>query len=226
MLNNFIFDLDGTIINSSKEVMICFEKAFAQANYPIDKSRLTHNIIGPPLPEIVKLIAPEIDKINLDKVVSNFHQIYDYDENDISEIYAGMYEFLCMLKQSDKRIFMATYKPDFPTQRIVRQFRLDMFDEVYTIDKFGEDITKTQMINMIIDKYGLKREETVMIGDAASDVICAREAGVRGIGVLWGYGEDKSNLINNSDTVVKTVEELEATTCDVITRKIDFVVPK
>ena len=95
MLNNFIFDLDGTIINSSKEVMICFEKAFAKADYPIDKSRLTHNIIGPPLPEIVKLIAPEIDKNNLDKIVKNFHQIYDYDENDISEIYAGMYEFLC-----------------------------------------------------------------------------------------------------------------------------------
>ncbi len=216
MLNNFIFDLDGTIINSSKEVMICFEKAFAKANYPIDKSRLTHNIIGPPLPEIVKLIAPEIDKINLDKVVNNFHQIYDYDENDISEIYAGMYEFLCSLKQSGKRIFMATYKPDFPTQRIIKQFKLNMFDEVYTIDKFGENITKAQMINMIIDKYDLKKEETVMIGDAASDVISAREAGVRGIGVLWGYGEDKTNLINNSDTVVKTINELEENICKLI----------
>lgn len=208
MLNNFIFDLDGTIINSSKEVMICFEKAFAQANYPIDKSRLTHNIIGPPLPEIVKLIAPEIDKNTLDTVVKNFHQIYDYEENDISEIYAGMYELLFSLKEQGKRVFMATYKPDFPTQRIVRQFKLDMFDEIYTIDKFGENITKTQMINMLIDKYGLNREETVMIGDAPSDVICAKEAGVLGIGALWGYGEDKSLLIKNSDIVINNVTDL------------------
>lgn len=208
MFNNFIFDLDGTIINSSKEVMICFEKAFAQANYPIDKSRLTHNIIGPPLPEIVKLIAPEIDKNTLDTVVKNFHQIYDYDENDISEIYAGMYELLFSLKEQGKRVFMATYKPDFPTQRIVRQFKLDMFDEIYTIDKFGENITKTQMINMLIDKYGLNREETVMIGDAPSDVICAKEAGVIGIGALWGYGEDKSQLIMESSYVAKTINDL------------------
>ncbi len=208
MFNNFIFDLDGTIINSSKEVMICFEKAFAQANYPIDKSRLTHNIIGPPLPEIVKLIAPEIDKNTLDTVVKNFHQIYDYEENDISEIYAGMYELLFSLKEQGKRVFMATYKPDFPTQRIVRQFKLDMFDEIYTIDKFGENITKTQMINMLIDKYGLNREETVMIGDAPSDVICAKEAGVIGIGALWGYGEDKSQLILKSSYVAKTINDL------------------
>lgn len=208
MLNNFIFDLDGTIINSSKEVMICFEKAFAQANYPIDKSRLTHNIIGPPLPEIVKLIAPEIDKNNLDKVVKNFHQIYDYEENDISEIYTGMYELLRSLKQSGKKVFMATYKPDFPTQRIVKQFKLNMFDEVYTIDKFGENISKTQMINMIIDKYNLKKEETVMVGDAPSDVICAKEAGVLAIGALWGYGENKKPLIENSDITIKNVEEL------------------
>ena len=208
MLNNFIFDLDGTIINSSKEVMICFEKAFEKANYPIDKSRLTHNIIGPPLSEIVKLIAPEIDKINLDKVVSNFHQIYDYEENDISEIYTGMYELLYSLKESGKKVFMATYKPDFPTQRIIRQFKLDMFDEVYTIDKFGENITKTQMIQMIIDKYGLKREETAMVGDAPSDVLCAKEAGVLAIGALWGYGENKKPLIEKSDITIKNVEEL------------------
>ena len=208
-INNYIFDLDGTIINSSREVMLCFEKAFEQANYPIDKSRLTHNIIGPPLQEIVKLIAPEINKNNLDKVVNNFHQIYDYDENDISEIYAGVYDFLCLLKKLGKRIFMATYKPDFPTQRIIRQFKLDMFDDIYTIDKFGQDITKTQMIEDIINKYNLKKEETVMIGDATSDVIAAKEAGVKGIGVLWGYGEDKTNLINNANEIVKNTEELK-----------------
>ena len=51
--------------------------------------------------------------------------------------------------------------------------------------------------------------ETVMIGDASSDVISAKEAGVTGIGVLWGYGDDKTNLIKNSDYVVKNTQELE-----------------
>lgn len=208
-INNYILDLDGTIINSSNEVLLCFEKAFAQSNYKIDKSRLTPNVIGPPLKEIIKLIAPEINENDIEIVMENFRLIYDYDEHDISEYYSGVLEFLNKAKNSGKKLFIATYKPEKPTRRIEKQFKMDMFEEIYTIDKFGEHITKTQMINDILNKFNLKKEETVMIGDASSDVISAKEAGVTGIGILWGYGDDKTNLIKNSDYVVKNTQELE-----------------
>ena len=208
-INNYIFDLDGTIINSSNEVLLCFENAFAQSNYQIDKSRLTPNVIGPPLKEIIKLIAPKIEENDIEIVMENFRQIYDYDEHDISEYYSGILEFLNQAKKVGKRLFIATYKPEKPTRRIEKQFKMDMFEEIYTIDKFGEHITKTQMINNILNKYNLKKEETVMIGDASSDVTSAKEAGVTGIGVLWGYGDDKTNLIKNSDYVVQNTEELK-----------------
>lgn len=208
-INNYILDLDGTIINSSNEVLLCFEKAFAQSNYKIDKSRLTPNVIGPPLKEIIKLIAPEINENDIEIVMENFRLIYDYDEHDISEYYSGVLEFLNKAKSSGKKLFIATYKPEKPTRRIEKQFKMDMFEEIYTIDKFGEHITKTQMINDILNKFNLKKEETVMIGDASSDVIAAKQAGIKGIGVLWGYGDDKTNLIKNSDYVVKNTQELE-----------------
>ena len=208
-INNYILDLDGTIINSSNEVLLCFEKAFAQSNYKIDKSRLTPNVIGPPLKEIIKLIAPEINENDIEIVMENFRLIYDYDEHDISEYYSGVLEFLNKAKNSGKKLFIATYKPEKPTRRIEKQFKMNMFEEIYTIDKFGEHITKTQMINDILNKFNLKKEETVMIGDASSDVIAAKQAGIKGIGVLWGYGDDKTNLIKNSDYVVKNTQELE-----------------
>lgn len=208
MFKNYIFDLDGTIINSSKEVLICFDKAFEKANYIIDKSRLTPNVIGPPLREIIKLIAPEIIEKKIDEIEEIFHEIYDNDLNDISEIYTGMYEFLKEIKLKGHNLFMATYKPTSPTERIIKQFHLDMFDDIYTIDKFGKHITKTDMINDIVQKYNLNKSETVMIGDAASDVISAKNANITAIGVLWGYGEDKTELIKNSDIIVKSTNEL------------------
>ena len=71
--DNYIFDLDGTIINSQKDVFLCFAKAFEKANYKIDKSRLNPDVIGPPLKEIVKLIAPELnDEILIDKICKIF----------------------------------------------------------------------------------------------------------------------------------------------------------
>ena len=208
MYHNYIFDLDGTIINSSKEVLLCFEKAFEKANYKIDKSRLTPNVIGPPLNEIIKLIAPDIQETDVNIVVEYFRELYDFEENDISEFYQGIPEVLTILKNRNKKLFIATYKPEKPTMRIIKQFKLDKFDDIYTIDKFGKHITKTEMINDIIEKYSLNKSETMMIGDAPSDIICAKEAGVLAVGALWGYGENKEPLIKNSDIVINSANEI------------------
>ena len=86
---------------------------------------------------------------------------------------------------------------------------MNMFDDIYTIDKFGKHITKTEMIEDIINKYNLKKSETVMIGDAASDVISAKEAGITGIGVLWGYGEDKTELIQKADFYINKINKIK-----------------
>ena len=208
-MRNYIFDLDGTLINSSEEVMKCFSMTFEKSEYPLDKSRLTPEIIGPPLDEIIQNLAPEInDKNKIDELVKNFSYFYDNEQNDISKIYDGVYEVLETLQKDNCRLFMATFKPTAPTMRIVSQFNLNYFEEIYTIDKFGEFITKTDMINIILDKYGLDKNETCMVGDAVSDVKSAKSAGVLAIGALWGYGKDKQPLIENSDITLKNIKEL------------------
>ena len=207
---NYIFDLDGTIINSSNEVLNCLERAFESADYPIDRSRLTSDLIGPPLRIIIQNVAPQLkDETVIDIITRNFREIYDNDKNDISVLYDGIYDKLLDLKKRNKRLFLATLKPHKPTQRVICDFKLNMFEDIYTIDKFSKQMTKTEMILDIIGKYNLNKTETVMIGDAASDVISAKEAGIEGIGALWGYGKDKTDLIKNSEFVISKAEEIE-----------------
>ena len=213
MLNryqNFIFDLDGTLVNSSEEILLCLKKAFEKSNYFIDEQKFTSNVIGPPIKQIINMLAPELTDENLIlDIVKKFRQIYDYDENDISIMYDGLYELLSDLKNKGKKLFIATFKPQIPTVRIVDKFKIKhFFDDIYTIDKFGKNITKDEMINDIIEKYGLERSQTIMIGDAKSDAIAARQAGVKSIGVFWGYGKDKTELIKNADYIIKDVKEL------------------
>lgn len=206
---NYIFDLDGTIINSSNEVLNCFERAFETVNYPIDKTRLTSDLIGPPLRAIIKNIVPELNDENiLDNLIKKFREIYDNDMNDISVLYDGIYDKLLDLKKQNKRLFLATLKPQKPTNRILCDFKLNMFNDVYTIDKFPKQMTKKEMIIDIINKYNLDKSETVMIGDAVSDAISAKDAGIDCIGVLWGYEKDKADLINNSTFVIGRTEEI------------------
>ncbi|MCD8024271.1 MAG: HAD hydrolase-like protein [Candidatus Gastranaerophilales bacterium] len=213
MLNsfdNYIFDLDGTLVNSSKEVLSCFKKAFIAAGYPVDESRFTSDVIGPPLRQIIALLAPELKDENIiSSIIKNFRAIYDYDENDISVLYDGIYDFILDLKKGGKKLFIATFKPKIPTMRLIEKFFPDIFDDIYTIDKFGKQITKEDMIKDIISKYTLDKSKTVMIGDAASDVIAGKNAGVTAVGVLWGYGLDKTQLIQNADFSVSEVEKLK-----------------
>ncbi len=208
--NNWIFDLDGTIVNSSEEVLACFKKAFDEANYKIDSDKLTSDIIGPPLRQIMQTIAPElVDEEKVNEIMLNFRRIYDYDENDISVLYAGIYDLLCDLKNQGCKLFIATFKPTIPTMRLVKKFHLgELFDDIYTIDKFSKKITKEEMIKDIISKYNLEKSKTVMVGDAASDMIAAQGAGIDGLGVLWGYGSDKNKLIDYATYMIKDVREL------------------
>lgn len=211
MIKNYIFDLDGTIVNSSQEVLMCFKKAFQKSNYQIDESRLNSNVIGPPLKQILQLIAPDMqDDDKLNEVVKHFREIYDHNENDISIMYEGMFDYLKELKNNGAKIFMATFKPMIPTMRIVKMLSIEeFFDDIYTIDKFGDRISKEEMIKDILDIYELKADETVMIGDAPTDMIAAKANNVKAVGVLWGYGSDKNPLISEADIIVKSVEELK-----------------
>ena len=207
-IKNYIFDLDGTLINSSNEVIECMYKAFVDADYPIDKSKLTSNLIGPPLRQIILNIVPELtDENKIEEILSNFRRIYDNDENDISEVYDGVYDVLKSLQNEGCRLFMATFKPSEPTNRIVKQFKLNYFEDIYTIDKFEKHITKEEMIKDIISRYNLKKEETVMIGDAPSDMTAAKKTGITAIGALWGYGDDKKPLIESADKIIKSIRE-------------------
>ncbi len=214
MLNryqNFIFDLDGTIINSSSQILNCLKISYKDANYFVDDSKFTSDVIGPPIRTIISTITPELS--NEDKIleiISNFRKNYDYSTNDVSIMYEGMFGFLFDLKKRKKKLFIATFKPKIPTFRILEKFGItDLFEDIYTVDKYSQPMTKKAMLTDIITQYCLEKNITAMIGDDSSDMVAAKENNINGIGVLWGYGKDKTKLISNSTYTIKNVKEFK-----------------
>jgi phosphoglycolate phosphatase-like HAD superfamily hydrolase len=82
------------------------------------------------------------------------------------------------------------------------------FQDIYTVDKYSPPITKTQMIEEIIQKYNLEKTETTMIGDAITDAQAAKQATIYSISVLWGYEEDKQLLQEVTDKTIQSPTEL------------------
>lgn len=209
-IDNFIFDMDGTILNSSEEVLKCLKKAYEETGLSYDASKISTDIIGPPLKGIFQLISPELnDDEILAKLESAYRRHYDYNENDSSILYDGISCLMDTLNKMGKNLFIATNKPAIPTLRLMNAFGLNFFKDIYTLDKFENiQINKEEMVHQIISKYGLDKTKTVMIGDAYHDVIAGKNNGILSVGVLWGYAKDKKDLIEASDIVVGSVSEL------------------
>lgn len=213
MLNkfeNYIFDLDGTIVDSSNEILKCLKKAFQAANIAVEEERLNSDIIGPPIHQIIKSVCKNIDETSLKSVIYEFRQLYDYDTNDVSFLYEGIFETLEMLKKSNKRLFIATFKPHVPTLRLIKYLNLNMFETFYTVDYPANFSTKSEIVNALISKCKLARNKTLMVGDASSDMMAAKENGILGIGALWGYGYDKTFLKANADLIVESINDLKS----------------
>lgn len=208
-IENYIFDLDGTLINSSNEIIKCLKQAFNKANINIDEKKLTSDIIGPPIHQIIESISDNVDENSLKQIIKNFRHIYDYDAEDSSFLYEGVLKELIFFKTSGKRLFIATFKPHIPTMRLMDLLNLNMFETAYTIDYPKNFSNKTEIVNTLISKYKLDKNKTVMIGDASSDMIAAKENGILGVGALWGYGSDKSLLKEHADLVINKIEDLK-----------------
>lgn len=203
-----IFDLDGTIVDSSPEILRCLKQAFEESGVTLHES-LSQFIIGPPLQRIVRNLRPELSDETVQSICLNFRRLYDGVTNDISELYDGAYELLEWIVGLGGVVFLATNKPEKATRRVLQKFKLDMFADVYTIDKYGNPIDKTQMISELVSTYSLPIDSTVMIGDTVGDMLSAKAAMVTGCAALWGYTRDKELLKNEAHLYANNLQELQ-----------------
>ena len=210
-MRNYIFDLDGTIIDSSQEILDCIDMSLKINNLTVDKNKLIPEIIGPPITKIVKGLLPELqDEELIKQIMTSFRNIYDNKKEYTSRLYSGILDVLKNLKLSDKRLYIATNKPLKPTFKLLEKLSLtEFFDDIYTIDRFEKNMSKYEMIIKIIQNNKLRKSETIMIGDSLNDILAAKQAGIKSIGVLWGYGAEKKELIEMSDYTVKEPFELQ-----------------
>lgn len=208
-IKNYIFDLDGTLVDSSNEILKSLKEAFKKTCYQVDEKKFKANLIGLPIKEIIKNIAPNLDNDEIiKKIILIFRATYDNNTKDSSTLYDGIKDVLFNLKKSGKKLFIATIKPTKPTNRIINKFELNIFEDIYTIDKYENITTKKEMVEDIIKKYCLKKSETLLVGDSISDIISANENGIISIAALWGYEKNKNELCHSSKYQINTIYDL------------------
>lgn len=183
------FDLDGTLIDSAGSVV-------AALSYALKEARITPSIhpsakhIGPPLPEVVAQLCPDLTESKRNQIVEIFKTRYDTYEVLNFKIFPGISEFLGHLRDGGGVLHLITNKRRTPVERILDHAGwADVFSSVFTPDMLSLDqpTNKTALISMFLRQQSVKPSDCIYVGDRQEDKLAAEQNGVRFMLVGWGY---------------------------------------
>ena len=147
-------------------------------------------ILGPPLrASFVQMLGNEAAA---DLAVAHYRERFSDIGLYENRVYAGVEEVLTTLRQSGRRLFVATSKPHVYAARIIEHFDLRRhFERVFGSELDGRRADKSDLLAYALKTAAVDSSHAIMIGDRSHDMIGARNNGIRGIGVLYGYGSEQ-----------------------------------
>ena len=188
MYKTVLFDLDGTLTDPG--LGITYSVAYALKKYGIeveDRKKL-YSFIGPPLNDSFKKYYGFSDEKAMEAIWCYREYFADKGLYE-NEVYDGIEQLLQRIKNSGRKIVLATSKPEEFAVRILEHFDLMKYFDVVAGASMDEKRNKKgDVIKYAMEKGGFTSDGAVMIGDREHDVFGAKENGIDTIGVLYGYG--------------------------------------
>jgi len=185
-----LFDLDGTILNTSKGIMDSIKYLINYKKLPCLSDEELRTFIGPPVQYsltrfygLTKEIAWEYANLFRDHYLK--YNLYK------AEPYDGIGNFLKYIKCNNYKLGLATYKRIDYANLILQHFGYIKYFDVVNGSDFDGIFTKSEIIRRTIEEIGLDRsDEYVYIGDTVFDMKSAKDNNIDFIGVSYGFGFD------------------------------------
>jgi phosphoglycolate phosphatase len=213
---NVFFDLDGTLTDPGRGITRCLQHALARLGRVVPSPATLRRCVGPPLHESFAELLQTQDRGLVDQAVRFYRERFVEAGMFENELYPGVPEGLDSLVGDGHRIWVVTSKPTVYADRIVDHFGLRAWVQgVYGSELSGTNAAKQRLIRQVLDEEQLEARACAMVGDRRHDIWGARQNGVSGIGVLWGYGTAAELREADADHLVASMPEL----CALITRE-------
>ncbi|MGT2896086.1 HAD hydrolase-like protein [Streptococcus entericus] len=204
-MTTLLFDLDGTLVDSSQGILAAFRYSFEQLGlaYPDREELMT--FIGPPLQTTFATYFSSPDDI--DKAIAAFRAYYDQKGVYETTVYTGVKESLAHLKQAGHHLFVTTSKNQPMATLMLSHLELNQyFTGIYGATASHHH--KSDVIRSCLQDYQLHPEDCYIIGDTRYDMIGGRETGVHPIGVTWGFGSRQELLDNGAEAMMDKPDDL------------------
>lgn len=204
-----IFDLDGTLVDSSGEIAEALERTFSELGLRALSRDKVETLIGKGVAVLVdRALAIVGDGRDRAPVVERFERHYGQTVGTSAELFAGVLPGLDLLHRARRPLAVVTNKPRSFTERLLDRLHVRA---LFAAIVAGDDgIRRKPAPDMLLEacrRMGTAAGETLMLGDSDNDVVAARAAGCPVWCVPYGYNEGRSPETLTCDRLVPTVEE-------------------
>lgn len=189
MYQTVLFDLDGTLTDPGLGITNSVMYALKKFDIEVEDRTTLYKFIGPPLKESYKKYYHLSDE-EITHAVAYYREYFSVKGIYENVLYDGIVKVLERIKDSGRKVVLATSKPEEFAAEILRYFQIDQFfDFAACATMDGTRNSKADVIAYAIKSCEITDlSSTVMIGDREYDINGAKAAGIDSIGVLYGYG--------------------------------------
>ena len=200
--NTYIFDLDGTLLNTLQDLTNSVNYALRQCDMPMRTIDEVRQFVGNGVRLLMTRAVPDGDNNpRFIEAFNTFCQHYMEHSLDTTCPYPGIIDMLKMLKSHGKHIAVVSNKFDTATKELIRHFFGDLIS-VAIGENEAAGVYKKPAPDTVIEamiQLGVTKENAVYVGDSDVDLQTARNSGLPCISVLWGF-RDREFLLKHGAT--------------------------
>lgn len=210
MYNTFIFDLDGTLLNTLDDLAASVNYALRTHGMPERTLEEVRSFVGNGVRLLMERAIPEGSaNPRFEETFATFRAYYMEHSLDTTRPYDGIPEMTHALKQRGCRLAVVSNKFYAATQELIRHF----FPEITVAigEHEAEGIRKKPAPDTVFEalrQLGVGKEKAVYVGDSDVDLQTAHNSGLPCISVLWGFRDHDFLLAHGATTFISHPEEL------------------
>lgn len=193
-----IFDFDGTLVSTGSDLIISVNYTLEKLGYEPRKGDEIISFVGDGVKELLQRALGDDHLADYPEANKIFTNYYNEHLLDNAALYPGVKEMLEYFKRKIK-VILTNKRQNF-TLEISRSLGLDKyFVEIIGDGSFPYRKPDHRLVDYLLDKYGIKREKTVVIGDGLNDINLAKNSGILSCAYLKGLGNTEQLLAARPD---------------------------
>lgn len=209
MYKHVIFDLDGTLLNTIDDLADTGNHVCTLHGWPTHKVAEFKLMVGNGIPKLVERFAPQgTSQEVLDQAFQEFMDWYGVHKEDKTAPYAGMPEVTKALREAGVSIAVLSNKADVMAGPVVEHYYPGIFPVVQGALPGLPTKPDPTLLHKLMDRLGATQEDTLFVGDSNVDIRTAKNGGLTGCGVLWGFRSREELEAAGADVIVSTPQEL------------------